>query len=159
MSQLTSTLETAFLPVAMTHHFVVSIDDPVYDLGTWSRASGLQVSWNICEYRVGDQGNKSWVIPGTTKYSNIKLSRAACIDSNDVQMWLAQTSTNPTPLSGAITLVLTTGLIPIVRWRLDEFFPVAWSITDFDADQGKPAIETLEITHGGFLFDDSMPQL
>jgi phage tail-like protein len=159
MSQLTSTLATAFLPVGMAHHFRVSIDNPVYDLGTWSRVSGLQVSWNTCEYRVGDKGNQSWIIPGTTKYSNIKLSRAACFDSQTVQTWLAQTSRNPTPLSGAITLVMASGLIPIAEWPLNEFFPIAWSISDFDADQGKAAIETLELTHGGFLFDESLPQV
>jgi phage tail-like protein len=147
------------LPIGMGHHFSVIIDNPTFDLGTWSRASGLQVTWNLVEYRVGDQGNQSWIIPGTTKYSNIKLSRAACIQSNVVQMWLAQTSTNPTPLSGAISLVTMGNLIPLVVWQLNEFFPIAWSISDFDAEQGKPAIETLELAHGGFLFDASMPQI
>ncbi len=145
------------LEVGMGHHFSVVVDNPAFDLGTWSRASGLQVTWNTCEYRVGDQGNQFWIIPGTTKYSNIKLSRAACIDSNIVQMWLAQTSTNPTPLTGAISLVVAGGLIPIVTWQLNEFFPIGWSVTDFEADQGRPAIETLELMHGGFLFDESMP--
>jgi phage tail-like protein len=146
------------LPIGMGHHFSVIIDNPSYDLGTWSRASGLQVSWNLVEHRVGDQGNQAWIVPGTTKYANIKLSRAACIDSNVVQMWLAQTSTNPTPLSGAISLVTMGDLIPLVVWQLNEFFPIAWSISDFDAEQGKPAIETLELAHGGFLFDASLPQ-
>lgn len=145
------------LPIGMGHHFSVIVDNPMFNLGTWSKVAGLQVAWNACEYRVGDQGNQSWVIPGNTKYSNIKLSRAACADSQVVQQWLAQTSTNPTPLSGAISLVALGGLMPIVTWPLNEFFPIAWSITDFDADQGKPAIETLEITHGGFLFDASLP--
>jgi len=154
---LTSMLDA--LPVGMTHHFSVVVDNPLFNLGTWSRVSGLQVAWNICEYRVGDQGNQSWVIPGNTKYANIKLSRAACLDSQIVQMWLAQVSTNPTPLSGAISLVAMGGFLPLVTWPLNEFFPVAWSITDFDADQGKAAIETLEITHGGFLFDSLLPAL
>lgn len=153
---LTSMLDS--IPIGMGHHFSVVIDNPAFDLGTWSRASGLQVTWNLVEYRVGDQGNLSWIIPGTTKYSNIKLSRAACVESNIVQMWLAQTSTNPTPLSGAISLVAAGGLVPIVVWQLNEFFPIAWSISDFDAEQGKPAIETLELAHGGFLFDASLPQ-
>jgi phage tail-like protein len=154
---LTSMLDG--IPIGMGHHFSVVIDNPAFDLGTWARASGLQVTWNLVEYRVGDQGNLSWIVPGTTKYSNIKLSRAACVESNIVQMWLAQTSINPSPLSGAISLVAAGGLVPIVVWQMTEFFPIAWSITDFDADQGKPAIETLELAHGGFLFDASLPQL
>lgn len=143
------------LDVGMGHHFSVVIDNPAFDLGTWSKASGLQVTWNICEYRVGDQGNQFWVIPGTTKYSNIKLSRAACAQSNIVQMWLSQTSTNPSPLSGAISLVAMG--IPIAIWPLNGFFPIGWSITDFDAEHGRAAIETLELVHGGFLFDESLP--
>jgi phage tail-like protein len=158
MSQLTSLLGSTFLPVGMTHHFSVIIDNPAFDLGTWSRASGLQVSWNVCEYRVGDHGNKCWVAPGTTKYQNIKLSRAACLDSQIVQLWLAVTSNNPTPLSGTIMLVVMGG-IPLVQWRLNEFFPIGWSISDFDADQGRAAIETLELAHGGFLFDEFIPKI
>jgi len=144
------------LPVGMGHHFSVVVDNPAFDLGTWSKVSGLQVSWNPCEYRVGDQGNQFWVIPGTTKYSHIKLSRAACLESNIVQLWLSQTSTDPTPLTGAISLVTAMG-IPIVVWQLNDFFPIGWSITDFEAAQGHPAIETLELVHGGFLFDESLP--
>ena len=144
------------LPVGMGHHFSVVVDNPTFDLGTWSKVSGLQVSWNPCEYRVGDQGNQFWVIPGTTKYSHIKLSRAACVESNIVQLWLSQTSTDPTPLTGVISLVTQMG-IPIVAWQLNDFFPIGWSITDFDASQGRAAIETLELVHGGFLFDESLP--
>jgi phage tail-like protein len=140
--------------VSMTHHFVVWLDNPAYNLGTWSRVSGLSVSWAPCEYRVGDTGNQFWVLPGTTKYEKIKLSRAACLDSQSVQLWLAQTSQNPTPLSGTIMLMGFGGSVPVVHWRLNQFFPIGWSIVDFDADQGKPAIETLELAHTGFLYDD-----
>lgn len=143
------------LPIGMGHHFSVVVDNPTFDLGNWARVSGLQVTWKPVEYRVGDQGNQFWVTPGNTEYSKIKLSRAACIDSNIVQMWLSTTSTSPTPLTGAISLVAQG--IPLVVWQLNEFFPIGWSITDFEADQGRPAIETLELVHGGFLFDQSMP--
>lgn len=152
MTGLAGTLKTAFVPVGMTHHFVVSIDASPYDLGTWARASGLVVNWNPCEHRVGDS-NQFVVLPGTTTYQNIKLSRAACIDSQTVQDWLAETSSKPAPLSGAITLILMGG-VPVVQWRLNEFFPIGWSITDFDADAGKPAIETLDLAHTGFLDDE-----
>jgi phage tail-like protein len=144
------------IPIAMTHHFIVVVDNPMYDLGTWSKVQGLKVSWNQCEHRTGDMGNQSWSLPGTTKYERIKLSRAACPDSQVVQQWLAATSFSPTPLSGTIML-LDVGGMPLVHWQLNEFFPVAWSIVDFDSDQGKPAIETLELVHGGFLADETAP--
>lgn len=142
--------------VSMSHHFVVLIDNPTYDLGAWYRVSGLSVKWKSCEYRVGDQGNQSYILPGNTEYQNIKLSRAACADSQIVQAWLASTSLNPVPHSGAIML-MDFGGVPVVHWQLKEFFPIAWSIVDFDADAAKPAIETLELAHNGFLYDESMP--
>jgi phage tail-like protein len=153
MFDVSSALGNVLAPVSMAHHFLVAIDDPTYDLGTWSKVSGLSVSWARCEYRAVDPGNQLWVLPGNSKYENIKLSRAACPDSQIVQQWLAQTTTNPAPLSGAIMLVDWAG-IPVVQWTLTQFFPIGWSIVDFDAETGKPAIETLELAHTGFL-DDS----
>jgi len=142
--------------VSMTHHFVVLIDNSTYDLGTWYRVQGLSVKWQDCKYRVGDQGNQLWILPGNTEYPNIKLSRAACADSQIVQAWLASTSLNPVPHSGAIMLMAYGG-VPVVHWRLNQFFPIAWSIVDLDADSAKPAVETLELAHTGFLYDESVP--
>ena len=70
-----------------------------------------------------------------------------------MQYWLTQTSKNPQPQSGTIQLVDYTG-IPLVQWRLSEFFPIAWSVESFEASGAKPAIETLKLAHSGFLEDD-----
>jgi phage tail-like protein len=143
----------------LAHHFVVTIDNAAYDFGSWSRASGLSVKWEVCEYRTGDQGNAVQVYPGQTKYERIKLSRAACLDSATVQQWLASTSLDCEPLSGAIHMMAypaaaAPALVPIVSWPLREFFPVGWSITDFEsAASGNVAVETLELVHTGFLAD------
>jgi phage tail-like protein len=158
-NKLRSGVETATLGLA--HQFVVSIDNSSYNFGSWSKATGLSVTWDVCEYRTGDAGNAVQVYPGMTKYQRIKLSRAACIDSAVVQTWLKSTSLNCQPLSGAIYMVAKPmailGMepsIPIVTWLLREFFPVGWSITDFEAgSSGNVAIETLELVHTGFLDD------
>ena len=44
------------------------------------------------EYRAGDAGNYEWAFPAITKYSNIKLTRAACEDTTKVKKWLSDTS-------------------------------------------------------------------
>ena len=111
------------------------------------------MTWQQIEHRVGDQGNQIWLYPGTTKYEPITLSRAAGPYSRVVQYWLTQTSKNPQPQSGTIQLVDYTG-IPLVQWRLSEFFPIAWSVESFEASGAKPAIETLKLAHSGFLEDD-----
>lgn len=143
---------TESLSVGMSHHYAVLIDNVKYHFGDWSRASGLSVTWQQVEHREGENGNDVVYLPGTTKYEPITLSRAAGPYSRMVQYWLSQTSRNPQPQSGTIQLVNFVGM-PMVQWRLSEFFPIGWSIESFDAGGGKPAIETLKLAHTGFLED------
>jgi len=143
----------ANLMVGMSHRYSVLIDNVAYHFGDWSRVTGLSVSWQQIEHRVGDKGNQIWLYPGTTKYEQITLSRAAGPYSRVVQYWLTQTSKNPQPQSGTIQLVDFVGM-PLIQWRLSEFFPIAWSVESFEAAGAKPAIETLKLVHSGFLEDD-----
>ena len=132
--------------------FRVEFDDSEYDLGAWSRASGLSVKWDPVEYRVGGY-NHVWTAPGIAKYSNISLSRATCTDSQFVQEWLAKTSKEPKVFSGCIKLLTWTG-IPLCEWRLAQFIPIAWKIADFDTKAATIVLETLELAHTGFLEDE-----
>lgn len=136
----------------MSHRFIIVIDNPTYDLGYWQKASGLSVSWEICKYRAGDQGNEFWIYPGTTTYENIRLTRPVSPTSNVTQAWLAATSVHMMPLSGAIMLCATMG-VPIITWRLYQFFPVKWQVSEFTAENGMVVTETLELAHTGFLDD------
>ncbi|HLX50558.1 MAG TPA: phage tail protein [Streptosporangiaceae bacterium] len=136
----------------MSHHFIIVIDNPTYDLGSWQKASGLTVSWEMATYRAGDQGNEFWIYPGTTKYEKITLTRPVSPTSNVTQAWLAATSANMMPLSGAILLCGPAG-IPIITWRLYQFFPVSWRVGEFSAAEAKVVTETLELAHTGFLED------
>ena len=139
--------------IGMNHRYAVLIDNSSYHFGDWSKVTGLSVTWQRVEHRVGEYGNQVWLYPGTTKYEPITLSRAAGPYSRVVKSWLAQTSKNIQPQSGTIQLVDYLG-IPLVQWRLNEFFPIAWSVDSFDASGAKPAIETLKLAHTGFLEDD-----
>lgn len=141
--------EFLFGEVGMSHRFVVVIDKSKYDLGTWSRVAGLGVSWKACTYRPGES-NDELAFPGNISYPNIKLSRAACADSGIVKSWLEDTSRQHKLLSGAVLMVDYMNL-PVVTWELKQFFPIGWSITDFDSSGTKPAVETLELAHTGFL--------
>jgi phage tail-like protein len=144
----------AWPAVAMAQYFVVQIDNTTYDLGSWSRATGLSVTWDKLEHREGNLGNYVLYLPGKTTYEPITLSRAAGAQSATVQRWLAQTSRNPQPLSGTIQLISPADGTPVVEWRLTEFFPIGWQIESFDPAASKPAVETLKIAHTGFLSDD-----
>jgi phage tail-like protein len=141
--------------ISLAHHFVVVIDKSEYDLGNWSAAGGLTVSWARCDYRAGDTGNELWTFPGSTQYTPIKLTRGVSADSATVQRWLASTSRQVQPLSGAIQMVGWQGN-PIITWVLKQFFPTSWRIADLEATGGsRVAFETLELAHTGFLNDET----
>ncbi|MEU9979186.1 phage tail protein [Streptomyces sp. NPDC051014] len=146
----------AFGSVSMAFNFTVAIDQYDYELGDWASVSGLNVTWQTTEYFSGDTWNHPLLLPGVPKYQKIKLSRAACPDSQVVQQWLTETSLRNEPLSGAVALVNSFG-VQTVTWELREFFPAAWGIGEFNAGQGKVALETLELVHTGFLDDDFSP--
>lgn len=135
--------------LGMTMRFRVTIDG--HDLAGWSRATGLEVSWDVVEYRAGDNDNERWIFPGLTKYPNVKLERAADKDNSaKVRTWLQSNSFRHEPKSAKIEL-LDAGLQPVADWSLNNVMPVKWSIVPFDASGNKVAVETLELAHTGFL--------
>jgi phage tail-like protein len=132
--------------------FLVVIDDGEYDLGSWSRVSGLSVTWDVVEYRVGSS-NTVWAAPGIPRYAKISLSRATCLDSNIVQSWLAKNAKEPKSYSGSIKLLSWAGL-PLCEWTLKSFVPIGWKIADLETKAATVVMETLELAHTGFLHDD-----
>ncbi|MER6462020.1 phage tail protein [Streptomyces sp. NPDC001288] len=154
--QVTQGLDAFFGSVSVARRFRVAIDESTYDLGTWANASGLSVTWDTCEYRTGDKWNHPLIYPGIPRYQRIKLSRAACHDSQTVQQWLRDTARRNKPLTGAVALVDWLGQAT-VTWELREFFPAGWGISEFNAAGGHVAMETLELAHTGFLDDQFAP--
>ncbi|MET9274194.1 phage tail protein [Kribbella sp. NPDC003557] len=135
--------------VGMSHRYVIEIDKSEYQLGAWTKAAGLGVKWQKHTYRPGYASFET-IAAGNISYTDVSLSRAAGSDSATVQRWLASVTLRRTPLSGAIYLVDFLG-VPVVTWELREFFPIGWRLTEFDSAGSRPAVETLELAHTGFL--------
>ena len=142
--------------IGLANHFHVKIDTSPFDLGTWQKCEGLDVTWDIADFRAGDQANMRWYFPGNTKYKPIKLLRAAnADDSKLVHKWLNTTAWQQDKARGtmAITLFDSFGKV-ILTWNLRNAMPKAWNIATMDAGASQVAIETLEIDHEGFLEED-----
>ncbi|WP_051942345.1 phage tail protein [Streptacidiphilus rugosus] len=148
-------MSTNFDGLALANRFKVVLDDGKIDLGYWSTAGGLDVSWELCQYRAGDTGNGRTYYPGFTKYSDIVLTRAACLDSQKVRAWLSDKSIKNSiaKSTGEIYLANSEGQM-VMSWKLMAVMPLKWAVDKFDASASKVAIETLTLTHEGFL-DDS----
>ncbi|MFJ9605790.1 phage tail protein [Kitasatospora sp. NPDC101176] len=139
--------------LALANRFQVVVDDGAYDLGAWAQVQGLDVQWKVCDYRAGDAGNQRWFFPGFTEYSTIKLTRAACQDSVQVQKWLSSNSFKSMKHTGSIVL-MDPANVKVISWELRDIMPGKWSIASFEAGASKVALETLELQHLGFLNDD-----
>jgi phage tail-like protein len=142
----------ADIPLGLSMRFNVTID--AYELASWSKASGLEVSWDLVEYRSGDGDNVRWICPGLTKYPTVKLERAAEeAGSKMVRTWLNSNSFKYEAQSASIEL-FDAGLKKVASWDLQNVMPVKWSIASFDAGTSKVALETLELAHIGFLEEE-----
>jgi phage tail-like protein len=134
----------------MTMRFKVTIDG--HDLDHWAKASGLEVTWDLVEYRSGNNGNERWIYPGNTKYPTVKLARAAeAKTSETVRTWLNDTSFTHDAAGTASIELLDAKKDPVAKWQLRGVMPLKWSITAFDGGGNAVAIETLELAHLGFL--------
>jgi phage tail-like protein len=135
--------------LGMQMRFVVTIDG--HELDGWSKASGMEVSWDLVEYRAGDAPNERWIFPGNSKYPTAKFERAAeKASSAKVREWLNSTSFAHEPKSAKVELFDAKG-VSVAVWTLRNVMPIKWSIAPFDAAGNKVALETLELAHTGFL--------
>jgi phage tail-like protein len=142
--------------IGLANRFVVSMSGKSeYDLGSWAKAEGLDVAWDIAEYRMGDGGNDRLYFPGNTKYQNVKLIRGVSEETEKVKQWLSRNSWEMEVFSGKITL-FTTQAIKVTDWELRDVLPAKWSISTFDAGASSVSMETLELVHRGFLEDETI---
>jgi hypothetical protein len=113
---------------AFATRFAVVAGTPTpHDLGSWAKVDGLDVTFDVVDYRSGG---------GT-----LTLHRRAGSQSLLVQAWLAELAEVFLPSTLTIAQLDSTGT-PLVRWTLTGVFPTKWSIASLGDGPGV-AIETL----------------
>lgn len=129
-------------------YFKVKLD--ACDLGSFISCSGLSFEVKVEKREEG--GNQGFVhqLPGGISYSNVKFTRPLNSDSAKIAEWFAQMAGGVTRSTAEITALAPDGA-EIATWKLTGVIPVRWSGPEFSADSAKPATETFEIAHHGFL--------
>ena len=128
--------------LGLANRFLVTVIPSTRSLGSWAKVEGLDVTWEVPDYRAGDAWNQRWFFPGTTKYTNVKLSRAAnAKDTEEVKKWLDEVATKFTV--GNMNEVLR-------RCKLYDYDAHAWldfngevTAVPIDCSQGKPRPDSL----------------
>ncbi len=133
---------------AISPCFSVVID--THALGVFVSCEGLGCEVVIEQREEG--GNNGFVhqLPVRIKYSNVKLTRPINGDSAIVAKWLSSMGGDITPVTAEISAMTSEGTV-IAAWKLKDVIPVRWQGPSLNVESLKPALETLEIAHHGFL--------
>ncbi|MPZ84786.1 MAG: hypothetical protein GEV28_32145 [Actinophytocola sp.] len=141
--------------IGLGNRFKVKVTPGGWDLGSWAKADGLDVSWEVPEYRSGESWNQRFFAPANTKYTAVKLTRAAAAgDTETVKKWLEKNSTTH-DLGAEVQIALCDSVgDKVMAWDLKNVVVKKWSVTSMDAGSSTVAVETLELEHEGFLNDE-----
>jgi phage tail-like protein len=132
-----------------SYRFTVTVDGGAHDLGGWSKVSGLDVSWDIAEYRSGGAANVSrWFFPGHAKYGTVKLTRSSSSEADLVIVWLRHIAATGNSATLVITLFDEVGEA-VVQWQLDNVFPRKYTVGGLNAEGTDVAMESLVLSHEG----------
>jgi len=134
---------------ALGLRFQVRIDGQT-ELGNWQKCDGLNVEYDVQEYREGGQNGYVHRLPGRAKYENVKLSRPVDDMTITVAEWLASVQMRVVRGTAQIAVLDPSG-DTVAEWILMGVFPVRWSGPSLDVNGNQQATETLELAHNGFL--------
>jgi phage tail-like protein len=127
-----------------TYRFSVKIPD-VDTIGYFSRCDGLELSFELYEYREGGMNDFVHHLPGGLRYPNLVLTRGLT-NEQALLKWFWATHTQ----AERKEILLTLGDGTVSRsWTFNEAFPVRWTGPQIESDGSAVATETLEIAHSG----------
>ncbi len=125
--------------------FLVEIDGVA--AAAFTSVSGLAAEAEVIEYReLG--GSRSIKLPGRIRYPNVTLRRGLTT-SPDLWNWWQTVRDGTIQRRAVLIVLLDDSGQPVLRWSLQEAWPVKWELSELDASKNEVAIETLELAHEG----------
>jgi phage tail-like protein len=140
---------------AFVHYVVLDVPNITQNssfVGIFKGLSGLEVNFEVLEYKEG--GNNDYVhrLPGRMTYPNLLLSWGLVSD-DALLKWFMATHTKAQLQDITLTLTATKGetSTDVRKFVFADAFPVRWSGPQLMSDNQDPEQwgETLEIAHSG----------
>ena len=112
--------------------------------------SGLSVDLETEEIAEGGENRFKYKLPVKTKFPNLVLKRGMLVDSELVK-WCREAveDFNITPTDLTISL-LNEEHEPLITWNVVHAYPVKWATADFNAEESKMVVETIELAYNYF---------
>lgn len=135
------------------YHFAVYfhglLPNPV-DAGFQS-VSGLSVTVNTAEYPEGGENRFVHKMPTGLKFETLKLKRGLKAAPSPLRTWCKQVYEKFAfqPLDLVIVL-MNEKHIPLQSWMVVGAYPIKYEISDFNAEEAKIVIESLELNYQYF---------
>jgi phage tail-like protein len=112
--------------------------------------SGLTVDLDTEEIAEGGENRFKHKIPIRTKYANLTLKRGLLVDSGVIN-WCrkALEDFEFEPINLVVNL-LNEEHKPLLSWNIVHAYPVKWDVGEFNAEENKLVIESLELSYNYF---------
>jgi phage tail-like protein len=133
---------------AQINKFDVMIDGT--PLGEFMKVEGINVSYEVTEYKEGGQNNFVHRLPGRAQYENITLTRPVSALTTGLMAWFESYKILVKRTTGRIIAQESNGDVVFV-WNFIGAYPVSWKVSGMDVAGNGVLTETLVIAHEGFL--------
>ena len=133
-------------------HFRVNFDGVSKNEQDYSfqSVSGLSVDIETEEFAEGGENRFKHKLPVKTKFPNLVLKRGMLLDSELIE-WCKNAIENFIFEPADITVdLLDEEHNPLTTWNIVNAYPVKWSVEDFNAEESKLAIESIELVYNYF---------
>ncbi len=130
-------------------HFKVEFEN-LMDEFQFQSVSGLSVDLETEEIKEGGENRFKHKLPVRAKYPNLILKRGLATQSGLLN-WCKEAMEGfvfkPKDL---IIILLNAENEPLLSWNVVQAWPVKWSVGEFNAEESKIVIESLELSYSYF---------
>lgn len=147
-------------PIPVGFHFKVEFSgiETKKNDHRFQSVSGLSIDLETEEVAEGGENRFKHKIPVRTKFPNLVLKRGMLLDSGVIK-WCKKALENFEfkPIDITVSLLVKDGggnsqsdAVPLQTWNIAHAYPVKWNVSDFNAEDNKLVIETLELSYNHF---------
>ena len=117
-------------------------------LGGFSECSGLELAFDIEEYKEGGNNGTVLRFPTRAKWTNLRLKRGIAL-SDDLWNWHYGLVQGTVSRRDGVVTLQDEQQNPVKMWSFTRGLPVKWTGPSLNAMQSQVAVEEIEIAHEG----------
>ena len=114
----------------------------------FSEVSGFEATFDVIEYREGDELTTPRKLPGLIKYGNITL-KWGTTESMELYEWLQECVEGTIERKTITIIALDEEGSDVATWQVIESWPVKYSAPTFNGIGTEVALEFIEFAHEG----------